>query len=247
MNVQITGQGGVPVSGVSAVAVNVTVTQPTGSGFLTIYPTGSARPIAANLNFTPAKTVPNLVVVKVGTGGKIDMFNSNGLTHVVYDVAGYFTDSPTGGDGRFEPLVPARILDTRLGVGGSSVRLGPGASLDLQVTGQGGVPAVGAEAVVLNVAVTNTTAQSFLSVFPTGEALPNAANLNWLGGDTVSNRVIAKLGTAARSRSTTMPVRPTSWLTSTVPSPTVSSAPPGAPTCRSFRPESLTPGSASVA
>ena len=44
--------------------MNVTVTQPTGDGYLTIFPSGTSQPLAANLNFTPAKTVPNLVVVK---------------------------------------------------------------------------------------------------------------------------------------------------------------------------------------
>jgi hypothetical protein len=198
VNVQVAGRGGVPATGVTAVAMNVTVTQPTGDGFLTISPTGSPRPLAANLNFTPGKTVPNLVVVKLGTNGQVDMFNSAGSTHVIYDVAGWFSDDPTGNDGRFQPLVPARILDTRTGTGAPAVRLGPGASLDLQVTGQGGVPAAGAEAVVMNVAVTNTTAESYLTVHPTGEPRPLAANLNWVPGATVSNRVIAKLGTGGR-------------------------------------------------
>jgi len=198
VNVQVTGRGGVPASGVAAVAMNVAVTDPTGSGYLTLYPAGTARPLAANLNFTPGKTVPNLVVVKLGNGGSVDLFNSAGSTHVIYDVAGYFSDTLSGTDGHFQPLEPTRILDTRDGTGGSSVRLGPGASLDLQVTGRGGVPATGAEAVVMNVAVTNTTATSYLTVHPTGEPRPLAANLNWTAGDTVSNRVIAKLGNAGR-------------------------------------------------
>jgi hypothetical protein len=198
VSVAVSGRGGVPATGVSAVALNVTVTQPTGEGFLTVFPTGEARPLAANLNFTPAKTVPNLVVAKVGAGGEVDLFNSAGSTHVVADVAGWFADAASGNDGRYQPLAPARILDTRDGTGGSSLRLGPGASLDLQVAGRGGVPATGAEAVVMNVAVTTTTATSFLTVFPTGEARPLAANLNWTPGDTVSNRVMAKLGPGGR-------------------------------------------------
>ena len=197
-NVQVTGLGGVPATGVTAVAMNVTVTQPTGDGFLTIYPSGTVQPLAANLNFTPAKTVPNLVVVKVGSNGRVAMFNSAGSTHVIYDVAGYFSDDPTGNDGRFQPLTPARIVDTRTGTGGSSVRLGPGTSREVQVAGQGGVPVAGAQAVVMNVAVTNTDAPGYLTVYPTGEPQPLAANLNWAPGDTVSNRVIAKLGANGR-------------------------------------------------
>ncbi len=197
VDVQITGQGGVPSSGVGAVAMNVTVTQPSATGFLTLYPTGTTRPLAANLNFVPNQTVPNLVVAKVGTGGKVSVYNSSGSSHVIFDVAGWYGEAPAGNDGRFQSLVPARILDTRNGTGGG-VRLGPGASLDMQVSGQGGVPATGAGAAVLNVAVTGTTATSFLTVYPTGQPRPLAANLNFVAGNTVSNRVIAKLGTGGK-------------------------------------------------
>jgi hypothetical protein len=195
--VQITGRGGVPSSGVSAVAMNVTVTDPTASGFLTIFPSGSARPLAANLNFDPGKTVPNLVVAKLGAGGRVAAFNSSGSTNVIFDVAGWYSDAGAGNDGRLQPLTPARILDTRDGTGGG-LRLGPGASLDLQVSGRGGVPSSGAKAAVLNVVATGTTASSYVTVFPTGEPRPVASTLNFNGGDTVANRVMAKLGTGGR-------------------------------------------------
>src|SRR5205085_229195 len=63
----------------------------------------------------------------------------------------------------------------------------------VQVRGVGGVPA-GATAVVLNVTATNTTAASFLTVWPAGEIRPTASNLNWVAGGTVPNLVTAKLG-----------------------------------------------------
>ena len=193
--VQITGRGGVPLTA-SAVVLNVTVTQPTAEGFLTLYPAGTPRPLAANLNFTPAKTVPNLVVVKLGAGGRVAVFNSNGSTHVIFDVAGYFVDGATGSLGRYQPLVPARIVDTRLNQGG--VRLGPGQSIDVQVTGRGGAAGTGVSAAVLNVAATGTTAESYLTIYPTGEARPLAANLNFVAGDTVANRAMTKLGVAGK-------------------------------------------------
>ena len=197
VDVQITGRAGVPTTGVSAVAMNVTVTQPTASGFLTIFPSGSARPLAANLNFVPGTTVPNMVVAKLCAGGRVALFNSSGNTHVIFDVAGWYSDDGVSNGGRLEALSPTRILDTRDGTG-DAVRLGPGASLELQVSGRGGVPSSGAKAAVLNVAATGTTASSFVTVFPTGEARPLASTLNFTAGDTVSNRVMAKLGTAGR-------------------------------------------------
>jgi len=192
--VQVAGRGGVP-EGATAVVMNVTVTQPSAPGFLTVYPSGSPLPSTSNLNFTPGQTVPNLVVVKLGPGGGVALFNSAGSTHVILDVAGYFSEAG-GNAGRYQPVVPARIADTRIGSGG--VRLGPGQSFDLQVAGQGGAPATGIQAAVLNVAVTNTTAVSFLTVYPTGEPRPVASNLNFGPGDTVANRTMTKLGAGGR-------------------------------------------------
>jgi hypothetical protein len=191
--VQVTGRGGVPEAGVSAVVVNVTVTQPTGAGYLTLYPSGGAQPVASNLNFTAGRTIPNLAVVKVGPDGRINVFNSAGDTHVILDVTGYYADRPRGGAGQLNLLDPARIADSRFNIGGA-VRLGPGASLDVTVAGQLSVPVSGAEAVVLNVAATETTATSYLTVHPSGEPRPLASNLNFVAGETVSNRVMTKLG-----------------------------------------------------
>ena len=81
--------------------------------------------------------------------------------------------------------------------------------MDLQVAGAGGVPATGASAVVLNVAVTGPTATSFLTAFPTGEALPLASNLNFDAGQTVPNLARPSWGPAGDSRSTTPSASPT--------------------------------------
>ena len=197
IDVQVTGQGGVPATGVSAVVLNVTVTQPTALGFLTLYPSGSPLPLASNLNFDPGEDIPNLVIVKVGPNGRVSTYNSSGNSHVVFDVAGWFTDSDTGNAGHYRPLLPSRILDTRNGTGGGA-RLGPNSSLELQVTGRGGVPATGVDAAVLNIVATQTTATSFVTAYPSGAARPLVSNLNFEAGDTVANRAIVKLGTGGR-------------------------------------------------
>jgi outer membrane protein assembly factor BamB len=196
IDVQVTGVGGVPATGVAAAILNVTVTQPTASGYLTVYPTGGGRPLASSLNFVAGQTVPNLVEVALGTGGKVSAYNFSGSTHVVMDVAGWVATPPPGPDGLFNSLAPARILDTRSGTGG--VTIGPNTSIDVQVTGQGLVPATGVAAVVLNVTATNPTASSYLTVFPTGAVRPTASNLNFLAGQTVPNRVVVKVGTAGK-------------------------------------------------
>jgi hypothetical protein len=71
VHLQVTGPGGVPASGVSAVVLNLTVTAPTRPGYLTVYGDGAARPTVSNLSFVAAQTVPNLVIALVGAGGKV--------------------------------------------------------------------------------------------------------------------------------------------------------------------------------
>ncbi|MEP6563451.1 MAG: hypothetical protein ABJD68_20515, partial [Nakamurella sp.] len=116
--VQVMGRAGVPVSGVSAVVMNVTVTSPTGFGFVTAYADGAVRPLASNLNFLPGQTVPNLVVVPVGGDGKVRLFNgSTGTVDLIADIAGYYIGGTPSVSGAFASLSPARLLDTRDGTG----------------------------------------------------------------------------------------------------------------------------------
>ena len=89
---QVSGQGGVPSSGVAAVALNVTVTQtedPTiGGGYVTVYPCGT-RPDASNLNFVGGQTIPNSVIAPVSNSGEV-CFYVYGTAHLLADVSGYF-------------------------------------------------------------------------------------------------------------------------------------------------------------
>jgi hypothetical protein len=94
LSVPVAGQAGLPgltsSTPPTAVVVNVTVTNPTQSGFLTVYPSGATPPLASDLNFTPGQTVPNLVVVKLGPDGKLALYNLAGSTDVVVDLLGWY-------------------------------------------------------------------------------------------------------------------------------------------------------------
>ena len=187
--------GGVPATGVSAVVLNTTVTEPTASSYLTVFPSLTTMPVASNLNFPAGATIPNLVIVKVGTDGNVRIFNAAGSTHVIFDVAGWFGGA--GSDGTlFRSQTPARILDTRSGPQGNpSGPVDPGETITVDVTNVSGssVPA-NASAVILNVTATGPTDSSFLTVFPSGAAQPLASNLNFGANQTVPNLVIVKVG-----------------------------------------------------
>ena len=192
----VTGRGGVPATDVSAVVLNMTVVAPTAGSYMTVWPTGEQMPTASNLNYSPGQTVPNLVKVKVGSGGQVSVFNAAGTVHVLADVAGWYKAGadPTEG-ARYNAISPSRILDTRTGNGAPVATVGPGAAVDLQVTGRGGVPATGVSAVAMNVTVVGPSApSSYLTAWPTGETRPTASNLNYVAGDVVPNLVIVKVG-----------------------------------------------------
>ena len=96
--------------------------------------------------------------------------------------------------GQYKPVAPVRILDTRDGTGGVVGKVGPNQVIAVRVAGQGPVPTMNSptppSAVVLNVTVTNPTADSYLTVYPNGQIRPNSSNLNFITGQTVPNLVI---------------------------------------------------------
>jgi hypothetical protein len=89
LDLQVTGQGGVAADA-TAVVINMTVEGGTATSHLTVWPTGDAKPNASNVNFVAGQVIPNLVIVKIGAGGKISITNNTGQTHVIGDVNGYF-------------------------------------------------------------------------------------------------------------------------------------------------------------
>ncbi|CAM5522991.1 hypothetical protein SAVIM338S_03976 [Streptomyces avidinii] len=90
VSLRVTDVEGVPESGVTAVVLNVTVTEPTSASHLIVHPHGAARPNVSNLNVAAGQTVSNLVVVPV-VDGRVTLFNNAGSAHVIADLNGYFS------------------------------------------------------------------------------------------------------------------------------------------------------------
>jgi hypothetical protein len=74
----------------TAVVLNVTVANPTATGYVTAYPAGVARPTASNLDFVAHQTVANLVTVAVGPGGTVTFYTNGGTLDLLADLAGYY-------------------------------------------------------------------------------------------------------------------------------------------------------------
>ncbi|MFT3791154.1 MAG: Calx-beta domain-containing protein [Rudaea sp.] len=197
LDLTVLDRGGVPASGVKAVVLNLTVTAPTASGHITAWASGAQKPATSNFNFVAGQTIPNLVIVGVGSNGKVSLFNSNGgNTHLVADVQGYFTDAAD-----LTTVAPVRLLDTRsshptidgLFAGTGAVSAGDSGTVNLTVAGRGGLPNSGVSTVILNVTVTNPTAPAHITVWPTDNARPTTSNLNFVAGQTIANLVVSKV------------------------------------------------------
>ena len=133
IDVAVTGVAGIPADA-TAVVMNVTYTEATAAGFITVWPSGLPRPVVSNLNTMPGGTQPNLVTVKLGTTGKVSIFNSAGTTHVVADVAGYYRGhnfddryyTKTELDARLNALTGANIVDGSLSLSDLGTKSGFG-------------------------------------------------------------------------------------------------------------------------
>ncbi|MFI5763740.1 hypothetical protein ACIA8F_22725 [Streptomyces sp. NPDC051563] len=199
--VPIAGRAGVPKSA-TAVALNLTVTNPRSAGHLTAYPAGRPAPATSNLNFSAGQTVANAVIVPIGADGKISIRNGGwNPADVIVDVVGYYT--PQSRSAFVSAWVPFRTLDTRVNFSWGVRPAGqvPARTPEvMQYEADTHSPKIDAWAV--NTTVTNATTDGFLSVAPDpnfwsdyekGTAVapkrPVSSALNWTAGGTVPNLV----------------------------------------------------------
>ena len=208
-DLQVTGRFGIPASGVSAVLLNLTAVSAgmPSPGWLSVGPkpprvgdvfndqaSYGAFASTSNLNIDSGDPVPNLVLARVGAGGKIRFSNLLGPTHVIADVAGWFGTGGAHTDGAgFAGVVPSRVMDSRLGVGGPQARFAPGESRTLRVRGVAGVPA-NAESVVVNITSAGSTGSGYVTAYPDGTPVPDASNLNMTAGSVRANTSVVKIG-----------------------------------------------------
>ncbi|MBC9730084.1 protease pro-enzyme activation domain-containing protein [Streptomyces sp. TRM68367] len=190
--VKVEGVAGIPSSGVTAVVLNLTVTGTTGTGYLTAWADGTAKPSTSSLNWHGAgQTIAASATVKVAGDGVVDLSTSS-ATHVIADVQGYYTSGTSGA--RYSALTPARLLDTRHAIGISTTSKISNRAISLKVRGRGGVPS-GATSVVLNLTATQTVGGGYLEAYPEGATRPTASNVNWSAtGTTIPNLAVVPIG-----------------------------------------------------
>jgi hypothetical protein len=165
---------GIPANA-AAVLLNVTAVEQTTRGWLTVYPSGQPVPATSTLNFDTAQyAIANgtllptgQVCVAVGTDT-----NAPGSAQVILDATGYL---PSSAASQLPMLTsPQRLVDTR-STGGP---IATGTGRCFQIAGLAGIPA-DAAAVVLNVTAVGYGTQGWLTVYPSGQAVPATSTLNF--------------------------------------------------------------------
>ncbi len=189
----VAGRGNVSASAKSA-ALNVTITQPVGAGFLKVWPCGGV-PTVSNLNFFTDQTLANMVIAGLDASGHVCV-RSSVATHLVVDVIGSF-DSAT----MLHSPGPYRIADSRpdgetfdnsheaQGV------IAAGAVRVVRVVGRQPPTTSVGETVVINVVSVGAASPGFLTVYPCGTTRPTASNVNMtVAGGVSSNLAMVKVG-----------------------------------------------------
>lgn len=88
--VQVTGRCGIP-AGAKSVVMNVTAVNPSGAGFLTVYPgTGAAPPPTSTVNYRTNRTRANNGIMRLSAEGRLGVYNGGPSMHFLIDVTGYF-------------------------------------------------------------------------------------------------------------------------------------------------------------
>lgn len=189
IEVQVTGRGGVPASGVSAVFLNLTGISDRSASAITAYAAGGPVPIASNVNLAGTLTRGQFVLVPVNASGRIGLASSAGNVDLLADVMGW-VDNGSGPGSGISTVPPARLADTRRAsrYQGAGATLSPGGRLRVQVTGRGGVPA-GAVAALVNVTVVNPSAATYVTANATGTS-DGTSTVNATPGQVVANRAL---------------------------------------------------------
>jgi hypothetical protein len=182
----VSGRCAVP-TGTQSVAISVTAVDTAAAGFVTVWSADQPQPLASTITWSqPGEVRANGTIVQLSPTGAISLFSS-AATDIVVDVSGVFSAASSARTGRFVPMTPARLVDTR-----TTTRPKAMTAVGVRLPSQ--VPA-DAMALAVSITTTESSGAGFFSAYPTGSARPNASVLNTTGpGQTVAATAIVPVG-----------------------------------------------------
>ncbi len=163
-------------AGATAVTGNLTVTNATSIGYVSVGPTIASVPKTSTLNVAAGANIANGVTVALNGGNLQAVWDgtAGSSADVIFDVTGFFTTAQTGL--KFYPIVPVRDLDTSTGVGFSFAFVS-GQPESLTVAGYGGVGA-NAAGIAGNLTILNPSSNGYAFISPTTVATPTSSTIN---------------------------------------------------------------------
>jgi hypothetical protein len=172
-----------------------------GAGYMTLYPGGVPRPLAASSNFSDGQVMNAPFTVGLSASGEFNIFTTINID-VIVDVLGYYSTDANDANGvglLFNSLpAPVRLLETRAGFTGCYTPNAPlltGSIRQQQARGACGGQTIAnnALAIVGNATVINNQA-GYLTFWPNGAAQPLVASSNFAVGQILNRHFTVGLG-----------------------------------------------------
>lgn len=175
---------GIGPAEVSAFALSVTVIAQE-RGFFTAFPCAAGIPGTSSVNARVGIATPNFVVGVPDASGMLCLFAERG-GNVVIDVSGWWADGPN----RFTPIEPTRAYDTRSLATPAKLAANEVRAIDIA----GEFVPEDAVSITLNLAAVAPETKGFLVVYPCGQSVPLASNLNFVAGEKRAVSAVVELG-----------------------------------------------------
>ena len=192
-NVSVTGVDGIPANA-TAVAINLTTSDESGSGYLEAYPAGATAPAAlTNLTYQTNNVASMDADVPLGTNGQITVSNQgSSSTDIIGDISGYYTTDTSGL--AYHTVNPTRLVDTRSGVGNTTSTIAPVASdgtYTVQATDTAQLTTATNPILATVLTATDQTEPGYLVAYPDAATKPGTSNLNWTSTTPIANANLA--------------------------------------------------------
>ncbi len=196
----VLGQGGIPATGVEAVVVNLTVWNPGAAGWAKVNRDDDSYASAALLHYRSGEETSTMAVAMPDASGYLELWTKE-ATDAIVEVVGYYS-TPDGDSATvFEPVTPARLTDTRSGIGTCDPapcdRLAAQETVQVQVAGQVGLPAQGVEAVTVNITADSPSGTGFVKVNRHGGG-EGTAVMGFTSGQSTNLTTVAELDSNGR-------------------------------------------------
>ncbi|MBL8229255.1 MAG: hypothetical protein JNL98_12285 [Bryobacterales bacterium] len=182
-------------AGAAAYSVTITAVPEGPLQYLTAWPAGTGQPNISYINSPSGRVLANSVIVPASGDGSVDVLAFNRSDFII-DINGYY--APDNGQGLFYfPVTQCRVSDTRNAAGaygGPIFADDSSRTIAIPRSSCAGIPTTARGYVLNATALPNGSPMPFLTLWPTGQARPNASVLNAFQGQIATNSAIIPAG-----------------------------------------------------